>query len=185
MEYQYLLYCSIHSFFRIVFSGRHALKAKMLELGYDIDGKELDDLFSCFKAVAGNKKVTCGSLGLSTATVKLIHANGDERISCSVGTGPVDAAYKAVDLVVKVPVTLLEYSMSGVTEGIDAIATTRVLIRGEDSVTATHAYTGESVNRAFSGTGASMDIVISSVRAYFKNRLKTEDPNKSKVMHTL
>ncbi|KAG6436673.1 hypothetical protein SASPL_101575 [Salvia splendens] len=156
-------------------SGRHALKAKMLELGYDIDGKELDDLFSRFKAVAGNKKnisdddlvalvsdevfqpqtvwkledVTCGSLGLSTATVKLIHANGDERISCSVGTGPVDAAYKAVDLVVKVPVTLLEYSMSGVTEGIDAIATTRVLIRGEDSVTATHAYTGESVNRAF------------------------------------
>ncbi|XP_057781611.1 2-isopropylmalate synthase A-like [Salvia miltiorrhiza] len=203
-------------------SGRHALKAKMLELGYDIDGKELDDLFSRFKAVAGNKKnitdddlvalvsdevfqpqtvwkledvqVTCGSLGLSTATVKLIHENGDEHISCSVGTGPVDAAYKAVDLIVKVPVILLEYSMSGVTEGIDAIATTRVLIRGEDSVTATHAYTGESVNRAFSGTGASMDIVISSVRAYvsalnkllgFKNRLKTEDPNESKVMHTL
>ena len=47
-------------------------------------------------------QVTCGSLGLSTATVKLIHANGDEHISCSVGTGPVDAAYKAVDLVVKV-----------------------------------------------------------------------------------
>ncbi|XP_042029369.1 2-isopropylmalate synthase A-like [Salvia splendens] len=203
-------------------SGRHALKAKMLELGYDIDGKELDDLFSRFKAVAGNKKnisdddlvalvsdevfqpqtvwkledvqVTCGSLGLSTATVKLIHANGDEHISCSVGTGPVDAAYKAVDLVVKVPVTLLEYSLNGVTEGIDAIATTRVLIRGEDSVIATHAYTGESVNRAFCGTGASMDIVISSVRAYvnalnkllgFKNRLKTEDPNESKVIHTL
>ncbi|KAK6122855.1 hypothetical protein DH2020_043381 [Rehmannia glutinosa] len=37
-------------------SGRHALKAKMLELGYDIDGKELDDLFARFKAVAGNKK---------------------------------------------------------------------------------------------------------------------------------
>lgn len=201
-------------------SGRHALKAKMLELGYDIDGKELDDLFTRFKNVAGNKKnitdddlvalvsdevfqpqivwkledvqVTCGSLGLSTATVKLSDANGDEHISCSVGTGPVDAAYKAVDLVVKVPVTLLEYSMSAVTEGIDAIATTRVLIRAEDSVTATHAYTGEPVNRAFSGTGASMDIVISSVRAYvgalnkllgFKNRLK--DPKESKVMHAL
>lgn len=52
----------------------------------------------------------------------------------------------------QVPVTLLEYSISAVTEGIDAIATTRVLIRGEDSVTATqatNAYTGESVNRAF------------------------------------
>ncbi|KAI3459766.1 hypothetical protein Pfo_016429 [Paulownia fortunei] len=38
-------------------SGRHALKAKMLELGYDIDGKELVDLFARFKAVAGNKKI--------------------------------------------------------------------------------------------------------------------------------
>ncbi|KAI3470122.1 hypothetical protein Pfo_026785 [Paulownia fortunei] len=201
-------------------SGRHALKAKMLELGYDIDGKELDDLFARFKGVAGNKKiitdddlialvsdevfqplvvwkledvqVTCGTLGLSTATVKLIDPNGDEHISCSVGTGPVDAAYKAVDLIVKVPVTLLEYSMSAVTEGIDAIATTRVLIRGEDSVTTTHALTGETINRAFSGTGAAMDIVISSVRAYvgalnkllgFKDRLKTEDPSESKVLH--
>ncbi|KAL2249426.1 2-isopropylmalate synthase A [Sesamum indicum] len=201
-------------------SGRHALKAKMLELGYDIDGKELDDLFARFKDVAGNKKiitdddlialvsdevfqplvvwkledvqVTCGSLGLSTATVKLIDANGDEHISCSVGTGPVDAAYKAVDLIVKVPVTLLEYTMNAVTEGIDAIATTRVLIRGEDSITSTHALTGETINRAFSGTGAAMDIVISSVRAYvgalnkllgFKNRVETEDPSQSKVLN--
>ncbi|KAK4420227.1 2-isopropylmalate synthase B [Sesamum alatum] len=201
-------------------SGRHALKAKMLELGYDIDGKELDDLFARFKDVAGNKKiitdddlialvsdevfqplvvwkledvqVTCGSLGLSTATVKLIDANGDEHISCSVGTGPVDAAYKAVDLIVKVPVTLLEYTMNAVTEGIDAIATTRVLIRGEDSITSTHALTGETINRAFSGTGAAMDIVISSVRAYvgalnkllgFKNRLEAEDLSESKVLH--
>ncbi|KAL0358459.1 UNVERIFIED_CONTAM: 2-isopropylmalate synthase B [Sesamum angustifolium] len=200
--------------------GRHALKAKMLELGYDIDGKELDDLFARFKDVAGNKKiitdddlialvsdevfqplvvwkledvqVTCGSLGLSTATVKLIDANGDEHISCSVGTGPVDAAYKAVDLIVKVPVTLLEYTMNAVTEGIDAIATTRVLIRGEDSITSTHALTGETINRAFSGTGAAMDIVISSVRAYvgalnkllgFKNRIETEDPSQSKVLN--
>ncbi|KAK4489111.1 hypothetical protein RD792_004905 [Penstemon davidsonii] len=220
-------------------SGRHALKAKMLELGYGIDGKELDDLFARFKDVAGNKKlitdddlialvsdevfqpqivwklgdvqawfgisslvqpiynnipngqVTSGTLGLSTATVKLIYANGEEHIACSVGTGPVDAAYKAVDLIVKVPVTLLEYSMNAVTEGIDAIATTRVLIRGEDNITATHALTGETVNRSFSGTGAAMDVVISSVRAYigalnkmlgFKNRLKTEVPNESKVL---
>lgn len=47
-------------------------------------------------------QVTSGSLGLSTATVKLIDADGREHISCSVGTGPVDAAYKAVDLIVKV-----------------------------------------------------------------------------------
>lgn len=47
-------------------------------------------------------QVTCGSLGLSTATVRLIAADGVEHTACSVGTGPVDAAYKAVDLIVKV-----------------------------------------------------------------------------------
>lgn len=196
-------------------SGRHALKAKMLELGYDIDGKELDSFFARFKTVAGNKKVitdddlialvsdeifqpqvvwklvdiqvTCGTLGLSTATVKLWGINGDEHIACSVGTGPVDAAYKAVDLIVKAPVTLVEYSMNAVAEGIDAIATTRVLIRRDDAVA------DELImNRAFSGTGAAMDIVISSVRAYigalnkmlgFQSRSKTEKLNQVEALH--
>lgn len=48
------------------------------------------------------RQVTGGSLGLSTATVRLIDAEGDEYVACSVGTGPVDAAYKAVDLIVQV-----------------------------------------------------------------------------------
>lgn len=47
------------------------------------------------------------------------------------------------------PATLLEYSMSAVTEGIDAIATTRVVIRGDNNYTATNAMTGEAVERSF------------------------------------
>lgn len=47
-------------------------------------------------------QVTSGSLGLSTATVKLINADNEEKIACSIGTGPVDAAYKAVDSIVQV-----------------------------------------------------------------------------------
>ena len=49
------------------------------------------------------------------------------------------------------PVTLLEYSMNAVTEGIDAIATTRVLIRADSdsSTTTTRAVTGETVLRTF------------------------------------
>ncbi|CAL5416922.1 unnamed protein product [Camellia sinensis] len=174
-------------------SGRHALKTRLSELGYDIDGKELDGLFWRFKAVAEKKKnitdddlkalvsdvvfqpqvvwklgdvqVTCGTLGLPMATVILIDAEGEEHIACANGTGPVDSAYKAVDHIVKVPVTLLEYSMNAVTEGIDAIATTRVLIRGDNNHTSTNA-SEETVRHTFSGTGAGMDIVISSVRAY-------------------
>ncbi|XP_057546804.1 2-isopropylmalate synthase A-like isoform X2 [Amaranthus tricolor] len=174
-------------------SGRHALQKRLEQLGYFFEGKELDDIFWRFKSVAEKKKhvldediealvvdelfqpdsiwslgdlqVTCGTLGLSTATVKLIDADGMEHVACSVGTGPVDSAYKAVDMIVKVPVTLLEYSLTGVTEGIDAIATTRVLIRGENGFSSTQA-TGEKIRRTFSGSGSEMDIVVSSVRAY-------------------
>ena len=89
------------------------------------------------------------------------------------------------------PVTLLEYSLNAVTEGIDAIATTRVVIRGDCSHTSKHALTGQEVQRTFryvllsrfyglfsgimtpvnvlfctSGTGASMDVVVSSVKGY-------------------
>jgi 2-isopropylmalate synthase len=46
-------------------------------------------------------QVTCGTLGLSTATVKLIASDGGEKIACSVGTGPVDAAYKAIDNIIQ------------------------------------------------------------------------------------
>ncbi|GAV69939.1 HMGL-like domain-containing protein/LeuA_dimer domain-containing protein [Cephalotus follicularis] len=176
-------------------SGRHALKDRLRELGYALENEQLDHIFWRFKAVAEQKKrvtdadlialvsdevfqpevvwklhdlqvVTSGTLGLSTATVKLVGVDGKEHVACAVGTGPVDSAYKAVDLIVKEPVTLLEYSMNAVTEGIDAIATTRVLIRGESNQMSTHALTGETIRRTFSGTGAGMDIVVSSVKAY-------------------
>ncbi|XP_074292013.1 2-isopropylmalate synthase A-like [Silene latifolia] len=174
-------------------SGRHALKKRLEQLGYFFEGKELDDIFWRFKTVAEKKKhvldediealvideiyqphsiwslcdlqVTCGTLGLSTATVKLVDADGKQHVACSVGTGPVDSAYKAVDEIVKEPVTLMEYSLTGVTEGIDAIATTRVVIRGDHGFTATHA-SGDIINRTFSGSGSEVDIVVSSVRAY-------------------
>ncbi|KAG5530921.1 hypothetical protein RHGRI_025760 [Rhododendron griersonianum] len=175
-----------------------------LQLGYDIDSKDLDDLFWRFKAVAEKKKnitdddvmalvsdvvfqpqvvwklgdvqVTCGTLGLPMATVRLIDANGEEHIACANGTGPIDSAYKAVLLIVKVDVTLLEYSMNAVTEGIDALATTRVLIRGENNHISTRSsgQSGEILHRTFRcdncqnlhGTGAGVDIVVSSVRAF-------------------
>jgi 2-isopropylmalate synthase len=175
-------------------SGRHALKKRLNQLGYEIDGKELDDVFKRFKSVAEKKKnvsdddleillsdevfqpeslwslalvqVVCGNAGISTATVKLIGPDGVEHIGMSVGTGPVDATYKAVDTIVEAPVTLLEYSMNAVTEGIDAIAHTRVQIRALDPLTVTNPQTGSQVPRSYSGTGAAEDVVVSSVRAY-------------------
>ncbi|KAG8091179.1 hypothetical protein GUJ93_ZPchr0011g27733 [Zizania palustris] len=145
--------------------GSVAMRSKLVELGYEITDKEFEDFFKCYKEAAEKKQATCGTLGLSTATVKLIGPDGEEKIACSVGTGPVDAAYKAVDKIIQIPTVLREYSMTSVTEGIDAIATTRVVVTG-DVNDSKHALTGHSFNRAFSGSGAAMDIVVSSVRAY-------------------
>ena len=47
-------------------------------------------------------QVTCGTLGLSTATVRLITTDGSAHVACSVGSGSVDSTFKAVNLIVKV-----------------------------------------------------------------------------------
>lgn len=176
-------------------SGRHALRTRLQQLGYDFDSSELDEVFKRFKTVADKKKiltdgdlealvsdsvyqptavwqltdlqVVCGTMGLPTATVKLLGPDGREQIECGIGTGPVDAVYKAIDKIAKISVNLTEYSLSAVTEGIDALACTRVVIRvaGADAHTATHSQMG-TVERTFSGSGADEDIVVSSARAY-------------------
>ena len=45
-------------------------------------------------------------MGLPTATVRLKGPDGQESIGIGMGTGPVDAAYKAIDSIVKVQVRL-------------------------------------------------------------------------------
>ncbi|MFS7989099.1 putative 2-isopropylmalate synthase [Helianthus anomalus] len=41
----------------LLYSGRHALKAKLFELGYNFDGNELNQLFLRFKSLAEMKKI--------------------------------------------------------------------------------------------------------------------------------
>jgi 2-isopropylmalate synthase len=77
------------------------------------------------------------------------------RAHASIGTGPVDAAYKAVDALVAAPATLLEYSVHSVTEGIDALGHVTVRVRDERG-------------RVFHGAGADTDIIVASVQAYLR-----------------
>ena len=53
----------------------------------------------------------CGSMGTATATVRLKGPDGILRLSTGVGTGPIDAAYKAINDLVRVPNVLENYSM--------------------------------------------------------------------------
>ena len=170
-------------------SGRHAFKERLAELGYSLSEQDFNRAFSAFKELADKKKdvtdkdiesivaeeqrtvsefyhldriqVTCGDRGIPTAAVRLIGPDGEAIADAALGTGPVDAVYKAINRIVGVPNTLTEFTVKSVTEGIDAIG--EVLIRIESDGT------------TYTGRGADTDVVVASAKAYMNalNRLLT------------
>ncbi|XP_043689206.1 2-isopropylmalate synthase 2, chloroplastic-like isoform X3 [Telopea speciosissima] len=175
-------------------SGRNGLKSRLSKLGYELDN-ELDDIFQRFKAAAaknkylsdddikalvsnenfqpqvcwslGDVQVTCGISGLSTATVKLIGVDGTEHVASSVGKGFIDASYKAIDLIVKLPVTLVECSTNSVSKGTEAIASTKVVVQEEKIHKSTQtSNNGLNAPCTFSETSEGTDIIASSILAY-------------------
>jgi len=175
-------------------SGRHALKTRLIELGFALSEAELDKAFGRFKTLADKKKtisdadlealvadefyqptevfsldglqVACGTMGLPTATVRLKGPDGKLTIQAAVGTGPVDACYKAIDAIVQAPATLLEFAVHAITEGIDALGEVTVRIEAEDGATATNAQRDFEQSRTYGGHGADTDIIVASVKAY-------------------
>ena len=167
-------------------SGRHAFSERLAELGYSLNEEDFTRAFQSFKELAEKKKevtdkdiesvvaqqkrtvvesyhlemvqVSSGN-GLPTAAVKLTGPDGQELADAALGTGPVDAVYKAINRIVRVPNKLTEFSVKSVTEGIDAMG--EVLIRIEsDGVT-------------YTGRGVDTDIIVASAKAYMNalNRL--------------
>jgi 2-isopropylmalate synthase len=177
-------------------SGRAALAARLTELGYSFDNAALDRIFIRFKALADRRKsvadadieallhddakpqdelfsleglqVACGTQGMATATVRLRSPDGGVRVHAAVGTGPVDAAYKAIDALLDAPAELLEFSVRSVTEGIDALGEVTVRVRGlgeRDTKNAQHEVASAPV---FHGNAADTDIIVASAKAYLK-----------------
>jgi 2-isopropylmalate synthase len=113
-------------------------------------------------------QVGCGTQGMPTATVRLRGPSGRVRVHASVGTGPVHAAYKAIDALVQEPAELLEFSVRSVTEGIDALGEVTVRVRAladRDAASAQHDLQGPLV---FHGHGADADIIVAAATAYLK-----------------
>lgn len=74
-------------------------------------------------------QITCGTMGMPTATVRLVGPEGSARVEAALGSGPVDACFKAIDAIVGIAPCLLEYTVSSVTEGIDALGEVSVRSR--------------------------------------------------------
>ncbi len=176
-------------------SGRHALRARLAELGCPVEDAALDETFARFKALADRKKhvtdadllallsareapgaatyrvdgleVRCGTGAAPSADVRLVDPrHGTLSHSCS-GSGPVDACFRAIDAIVGVSPRLLEYRVHAVTEGIDALGEVSVRICGADHDPKTHPQWDDAARaRVFHGYGADTDIIVASANAY-------------------
>jgi 2-isopropylmalate synthase len=170
-------------------SGRHALKQRIQDLGYHLDDEQLNRVFDQFKTLADRKKTiydadiealaetqissaptswvleafTCnaGSGTIHSAAVCLWHQDGTIHRDASIGDGPVDALFKAIERITGIEPTLRDYRVQSVTYGEDA--------QGEAHIEA------EYKGRVVTGRAVSTDIIEASALAFLQviNRLST------------
>ena len=163
-------------------SGRAGLKSRLEYLGYKVDDKELLEIFNSFKNLADQKKeitdndleslmsefhreldtterfkvldldVVCGNKRDPVASITLELPNGDSESVSKSGTGPVDAVCNSIDSITKQDVNLTEFSVSSVTEGIDALGEVTIRIEKDGTI--------------YSGQGSDTDIIFASAKAY-------------------
>jgi 2-isopropylmalate synthase len=162
-------------------SGRNAFRTRLKELGIEFNREEdLNEAFKKFKELADRKSqiydediqalVMDTELASANERVKLIamrvHSetgetpvasvtlsiDGEEKSAQANGDGPVDAAYRAIEMVMNSGVRLLLYSVNAITTGTDS--------QGEVTVRL------ESGGRIVNGQGADTDIIVASVKAY-------------------
>ena len=162
-------------------SGRTAFKSRLKELGIEVESEQvLNSAFARFKELADKKHdifdedlhalmsdetVTPEqehfrliSTRFHSETGETPHANitlavgGHEQRAEAEGSGPVDAAFKAIESLAKSGANLLLFSVNSITTGTDA--------QGE--VTVRLSMDGRIVN----GQGADTDIIVASAKAY-------------------
>jgi 2-isopropylmalate synthase len=161
-------------------SGRHALRMRIEQMGYALEEKQLDTVFEDFKKLADKKKEiydadiealiegrihdgkgpwevvalhTSGGTGtLPHAAISLQHKDGRKIEEASVGDGPVDALFKAIERITETHVTLRDYQVRSVTVGEDA--------QGEVSVDVEHN------GKFYKAQAVSTDIIEASAHAF-------------------
>ena len=162
-------------------SGRAAFRSRLEELGVAFDTDEaLNNAFTRFKELADKKheifdedlqalvsdsnaktalerfklvSLSAHSQTGETPTSEVVlNMDGTEQKAKADGSGPVDAAFKAIEQIVNSKVNLQLYSVNAITEGTDS--------QGEVTVRL------EKGGRIVNGSGADTDIVTASAKAY-------------------
>lgn len=157
-------------------SGRSALKYHLERLGHKLTQEELDKVYQKFVTLADKKKdindddlrvlmggkaaggirlefleVLCGNKTQPKAVVKL-EVDGKIRSASARGNGPVDAAFKAINAILKRRVDLQEFLVQAITGGSDDLGKVHIQLSYRRHI--------------YYGFGADTDIVTASVKAY-------------------
>jgi 2-isopropylmalate synthase len=135
----------------------------------DLEALVSDEIFQPHEIFSlDGLQVACGTIGMPTATVRLTGPDGELHVQAALGTGPVDAVYKAIDAIVQAPNTLLEFSIRAITEGIDALGEVTVRLKAENGSAPrrTSPQSGKERRLTFGGHGADTDIIVACARAY-------------------
>jgi 2-isopropylmalate synthase len=137
-------------------SGRHALRAALEELGYQVDGQVLNTAFKRFKEIADKKKqvtamdlealvtdelreevgaytvewfdVEASSRRPPHATVGVRTPDGEVVQGAFTGDGPIDAVFRAINAATGLDARLREFRVDAVTGGQDALGEVAVVV---------------------------------------------------------
>ncbi len=150
------------------------------KIGYDLSEEDNSKVYDAFKRVAKKKDfvgtkeleaiiastalqvpstytiesyvINSGNVITATANIKLIK-DGEAVSGVSVGDGPIDAAFLAIEQIVGHHYELDDFQIKSVTEGREAMGSALVKLRS-------------SSGKLYSGTGISTDVIGASIRAY-------------------
>lgn len=155
------------------------IREACLTIGYDLSGSDMASVYDAFMRVATKKETVSereleaiiastalqveptyvldsyviNSGNIISATANVVLLKGDEKLTgVSVGDGPIDAAFRAIEQILGHHYDLDDFQIQSVTEGREAMGEAVVKLRANGSL--------------YSGTGISTDIIGASIRAY-------------------
>ena len=168
-------------------SGRSAVKAKLEELGYNLEEEQLLLVVDALKKLADRKakvydedveslvleqvyrlpdqfslkdmSVQCSTAGVPPTAAVVMQVRGETKQLASFGAGPVDAVFNTISKLVDCYPKLNQYAVNALTGGTDAQG--EVTVRLEENGVSTV------------GRGSDPDILVASAKAYINalNRL--------------
>jgi len=161
-------------------SGRAAVLDQLNKLGFTLDKEHLEIIYERFVSLADKKKevypedleaivldhlslaepryrldylqTVSGSKSIPAAVIRLRKEDDSTIEEVAVGSGPIDAAYNAINKITGLSIGLDKYSINAVTQGRDALGEVQVKMSYQD--------------RTITGRGTSTDIIEASVKAY-------------------